>query len=235
MRNFDCRLYVIIDVNFHPWGVPQAQHHSRGVWLERIVTVSIRGGATMIQLRDKQSSTKQFIALANKLHALTGQAKIPFIVNDRVDIAAAVDAQGVHLGQEDMPIPIARKLLGKGKIIGASVKTVALAKKVQRDGADYLGVGPVFKTQSKRDGGEPLGIKRLSLITKAVTIPVVAIGGITGQNAASVIRAGASGIAVISAVMGAEDPEEATRKLRLIVDDRRWSIEDSILNIENRG
>lgn len=203
MYTFNCSLYVILD--------PQlSKEHS----LVTLAKASIAGGATMLQLRDKISPTRNLIALASKLHALTQKAEIPLIINDRVDVALAIGAEGAHLGIEDIPVYLARSMLGKRKIIGASAKTIAQAKKAQGEGADYIGVGPVFATGSKADAGKPIGLTMLSEIVESVSIPVVGIGGITALNAASVVAARASGIAVISAVMGAKDPAEATRELK---------------------
>lgn len=179
-----------------------------------VVRKAIRGGATLVQLRDKDGSTKEFVEVGLKLRELTRTYNIPLIVNDRVDVALAINADGVHLGIEDIPVYLARKKLGEGKLIGASVKTVTQAKKAERDGASYLGVGDIFGTKSKKDTGLPIGLVVLGKIAKSVSIPVVGIGGVTASNADSVIRAGAAGIAVISAVMGAKDPEKATRRLK---------------------
>ena len=199
----------------------------------KTIEKAIQGGITLVQLRYKGVSSKDFINFGLKLRKLTNQYGIPLIVNDRVDIALAVAADGVHLGQDDMPVSVARRLLDRhsgeyqrlqnrfwtsqndsfSSIIGASVKTVEQAKKAQRDGADYLGVGPIFATQSKADAGKPIGLKRLTRIVKSVDIPVVGIGGITASNAASLLQAGASGIAVISAIMGAKDPEKEAKEL----------------------
>jgi thiamine-phosphate pyrophosphorylase len=143
---------------------------------------------------------------------------VPLIVNDRVDVALAIDADGVHVGQDDMPAPLARRLLGAGRILGVSAGTVEEALQAQADGADYLGTGDVYGTPSKADAGAPIGVAGLAAVARAVAIPVVAIGGIQVGNAAAAIRAGASGVAVISAVVGAPDPEAAARALRGIVE-----------------
>lgn len=183
-----------------------------------VVHAAIRGGATAVQLREKESSTRQMIQLGHELHELTREAGIPLIVNDRVDVALALNAEGVHVGQDDLPAPMARRLIGTERILGVSAGTVKEALEAERDGADYLGVGDVYGTPSKPDTGVPIGVEGLAAVAKAVAIPTVAIGGITTDNAEAVIEAGAAGVAVISAVIGANDPEAAARQLRETVD-----------------
>ncbi|RMF26352.1 MAG: thiamine phosphate synthase [Chloroflexi bacterium] len=183
-----------------------------------VVRAALRGGATVVQLREKAATTRQMIELGRALHRITQEAGVPLIVNDRVDVALAVGAEGVHVGQDDMPAALARRLIGPDRILGVSAGTVEEAVQAERDGADYLGVGDVYGTPSKPDAGEPIGVEGLAEIARAVSIPVVAIGGIRPDNAAAVIRAGASGVAVISAVVGAPDPEAAARRLREAVE-----------------
>lgn len=183
-----------------------------------IAEEAILGGATVIQLREKNTGSQEFLNKAKLLLNLTQKAKIPLIINDRVDIALAANADGVHLGQEDMPIAEARRIVGKNKIIGISVTDLEEAIKAEEQGADYLGVGPIFPTPSKVDAAEPMGIEGLKEVRKHVKIPIVAIGGITGGNIDEVIQAGANGIAVISAVALAPDIREATRELVSKVD-----------------
>lgn len=179
-----------------------------------IVEQAIAGGATIIQLREKNVPLDEVIALGRVLHVITKQYGIHLIINDYVDAVLAVDAEGVHVGMSDIPIYWTRRMVGKEKIIGASASNVSEAINAVKEGADYIGAGPVFETHSKKDAGEPIGLDGLSKIVQAVSIPVVAIGGITASNAASVIGAGARGIAVISAVVAAADPEKAARELR---------------------
>jgi thiamine-phosphate pyrophosphorylase len=186
-----------------------------------VVRAAIRGGATVIQLREKEATTREMIRLGEALHEITREAGIPLIVNDRVDVALAIEAEGVHVGQDDMPAAVARRLIGPDKILGVSAETVEQALQAERDGADYLGVGDVYGTPTKPDAGPPIGLEGLAEIVQAVSIPVVGIGGITPDNAAAVIEAGAVGVAVISAVVGAEDPEEAARRLRAVVERTR--------------
>ncbi len=183
-----------------------------------VVRAAIRGGASVVQLREKTATTREMVELGQALHAITRQAGIPLIVNDRLDVALAIAAEGVHVGHDDMPVSLARRLIGPDLILGASPETVGEARQMEREGADYLGVGDVYGTPSKSDAGPPIGVDGLAEVVRAVSIPVVAIGGITMENAEAVIQAGAAGVAVISAVIGAPDPEAAARRLREIVD-----------------
>ena len=182
-----------------------------------VVRAAVRGGATVIQLREKQATTRELIELGRALLEITRPAGVPLIVNDRIDVALAIDAEGVHVGQDDMPAPLARRLLGSDRILGVSAGTVAEALQAQRDGADYLGTGDVYGTPTKSNAGTPIGVAGLAEVARAVPLPVVAIGGIHADNASAAIQAGAFGIAVISAVIGAADPEAAARRLRKIV------------------
>ncbi len=206
MKEFNPRLCVITD---------RAAAQNRP--LVDIVKQAVEGGATMVQLREKEAQEKDFVRLGLKLLIVLQPSAVPLIVNDNLTVALLIGAAGLHIGQNDMPVAEARIKLGQDKILGVSVSTVAEALTAQKDGADYLGVGPVFATNSKQDAGEPIGLERLREIAEAVSIPVIAIGGINTDNAASVIEAGAGGIAVISAVMAAENPREATRRLRELI------------------
>ena len=176
------------------------------------VEEAIHGGATLVQLREKEISSKEYFELAQRVKEVTDRHGIPLIINDRIDIALAIDADGVHLGPEDLTVPIARKLLGDGKIIGASAATVAEALLFQAQGADYLGVGAMFPTATKR-GTEKVGLDDLREIKSAVHIPIVAIGGIKAENAKPVMETGVDGVAVVSAIMDQEDIREAARQL----------------------
>jgi thiamine-phosphate pyrophosphorylase len=185
--------------------------------IPEVVQAALRGGATVVQLREKVGSARELIALGRALHAATQAAGVPLIVNDRVDVALAIEAEGVHVGVDDMPVSLARRLLGPGRLVGYSPDTLEGALQGQREGADYLGIGDLFGTPTKPDAGEPIGLEGLAAVVGTVSIPVVAIGGITAENAAAAVRAGAAGVAVISAVMGAADPEAAARRLRRAV------------------
>jgi thiamine-phosphate pyrophosphorylase len=158
---------------------------------------------------------------ALELRDLCRAQGVPLIINDRVDVALAVDADGVHVGQDDMPAAFARRLIGPGKILGVSAENVKEAHAAMAEGADYLGVGAVFATGSKADAGEPIGLQGVMQVARASTIPIVGIAGINAKNAGSVIRAGAAGIAVISAVVSADDVESAARDLRRVVQEAR--------------
>ena len=182
----------------------------------RIAEAAIRGGADVVQLRDKDASGGRLYEVALRLRKLTRGAGVPFIVNDRLDVALAADADGVHVGRHDLPASAARKILGPGRILGVSAETVEEAVAAEKDGADYLGVGPVFEARgTKADAGEPLGLELIANIRRHCRIPIVAIGGINAENARKVREAGADAAAVISAIAGAEDMEEAARGLRL--------------------
>ncbi len=178
-----------------------------------LAELAIAGGADTIQFRQKSGSTREMIEVARQMKKLCADADVMFIVNDRIDVAIAAGADGVHLGQADFPIPLARELLGKGPIIGGSAATIEEAQKCLSDGADYVGFGPVFPTASKDDAGPVSGIDILKQVVEAIPVPIIAIGGVYAENTSEVIGAGARGIAVISAVCCQEDPERATREL----------------------
>jgi len=173
---------------------------------------AILGGVTILQIREKDDSTLDFYKEAIKVKQLTKKYNIPYIVNDRLDIALAVDADGVHLGQGDMPLNIARNLLGPDKIIGVSVHNIEEALEAQACGADYIGVGAIFNTSTKKDAIN-VTIASLEEIKKSVSIPVIAIGGINYLNAKQVIQTGIDGIAVVSAILGEKNIRNASEKL----------------------
>lgn len=201
------RLYVITDE-----GLGRGRSHVR------IAEEAIRGGADVIQLRDKGASTRKLYEAAAALRRLTREANVPFIVNDRLDVALAVDADGVHVGPDDLPAFAVRALLGPGKIVGVSAATVEEAGAAAADGADYLGVGPVFEARAtKADAGEPQGLELIARIRRHSRLPIVAIGGITADNARSVREAGAGAVAVVSAIVAAEDIAGASRRLKLLL------------------
>ena len=178
-----------------------------------LAKLAIRGGADTIQFRQKSGSTREMIQLAKDVKQLCAERDVTFIVNDRVDVAIASEADGVHLGQDDFPIPLARELLGKGRTIGGSAATMEEARKCLSEGADYVGFGPVYPTTSKDDAGPVSGISILKGVVRTIPLPIIAIGGVSAENVAEVMEAGAHGIAVISAVCCQEDPEQATRAL----------------------
>ena len=178
-----------------------------------LAALAIAGGADTIQLREKSGSTRDMIRAAERMQALCRKAGVTFVVNDRVDVAIASGADGVHLGQDDFPIPLARKLLGEKAIIGGSAGNIEEARKCVEEGADYIGFGPVYPTGSKADAAPASGLDLLRRVVKAVPLPIVAIGGISLGNASVVMNTGVYGIAVISAVCCQPDPAEAARSL----------------------
>ncbi|MGH2376659.1 MAG: thiamine phosphate synthase [bacterium] len=182
---------------------------------------ALGGGATAIQLREKSMPAGDVVVIGRRIAAICRRWNALLIVNDRADVAAECGAAGVHVGPDDLAVPAARRIVGDGRIVGASAGTVGEARRAQAEGADYLGVGSVFATSAKSDAGEPIGIAGLAEIIRAVTIPVVGIGGITADNAAAVLRAGAAGVAVITAVVGQQDIAAATRRLRERIDAAR--------------
>ena len=183
-----------------------------------LAELAIAGGADTIQFRQKDGATREMIRVAEQMQALCKRAGVTFIINDRVDVAIASHADGVHLGQDDFPIPLARKLLGEKAIIGGSAGTVEEAQKCMLEGADYIGFGPVYPTTSKGDAGPAAGLGSLKEIVETVPLPIIAIGGIGVNNASPLIQAGVHGIAVISAVCCQQDPEEAARCLRRLLE-----------------
>ena len=180
-----------------------------------IIEEAIKGGTTVVQLREKTASTKEFYDLALKVKEITSRYGVPLLINDRIDIALAVGSEGVHIGQDDMPADIAREIIGEDKILGVSASTVEEAKKAEIDSADYIGSGAVFPTSTK-DDADSVSKEELKEIVDSIDIPVVAIGGITVENANTLKGSGIAGFSVVSAIMSAEDPKEASKKLKEI-------------------
>ena len=202
MKNFDTSLYLITD----------STNYGEEEFLFR-VEQAIMGGVTLLQLREKEKTTREYIELAERVHEVTKKYNVPLIIDDRVDVALAVDAEGVHLGKEDMPVVTARKLMGENKIVGATAKTVAWALDVYNQGADYLGVGAIYPTTTKVK--TVLTSKEtLDAICKAVPIPVNAIGGLNKDNIDVLADIPISGICVVSAIMKAENPKQAAQELK---------------------
>jgi thiamine-phosphate pyrophosphorylase len=181
---------------------------------EKLAALAIAGGAGVIQYRDKHSTTAVMIQNAIVLKKICAEHQVPLIINDRLDVALAANADGVHLGQEDLPVKAARELLGPGRLIGGSAGTVDQAVQAQAEGADYIGFGHIFPTGSKDKPGRPVGLDGLREVCAAANIPVVAIGGIDASTAPEAIRAGAWGLAVIGAVCGREDPRAAAAEIQ---------------------
>lgn len=202
MKNFDTTMYFITDST----GLTEDEFLFR-------VEAALKGGVTLIQLREKEKTTREYIAIAEKVHSITKKYGIPLIIDDRTDVAFAVDAEGVHLGQSDMPIASARKLLGDDKIIGATTKTVSQALEACANGADYLGVGAIYPTTTKVKT-VLTSVKTLSEIVAASSVKVNAIGGLNKNNIDILKGTGIDGICAVSAIMKANNPEIAARELK---------------------
>ncbi len=199
-KSFDPSVYLVTD--------PRARH---GVI--ETVQAAVRGGVTLVQLRDKAMPDDEFIELGHTLQAILGPAGIPLLINDRIDTVAAIGAAGAHIGQSDSSLAHARKRLGTDAIIGLSVGTAQEYAAVDWSLIDYIGTGPVYATGTKTDHDPPIGFEGLAMICADAPVPVVAIGGIKATDAADARRSGASGLAVVSAITAAEDPEAATRSI----------------------
>ncbi|WP_340104543.1 thiamine phosphate synthase [Rhodohalobacter sp. 8-1] len=207
MRNIDLSLYLVTDRDM-----------LRGYALPELVKTAVENGVTTVQLREKDASTREFIQLAVDLKKVLDPLNIPLIINDRVDVALATDASGVHLGQNDMPVSIARNLLGPDKIIGLSVETREDLETVDALNPDYLGVSPIFSTPTKTDTINEWELDGLRLVSEKTDFPLVAIGGINAENAQNVMDHGADGLAVVSAICASEDPGQAAALLRKEID-----------------
>ena len=202
MKNFDPSLYFITD----------STNYSEEEFLYR-VEQGLLGGATLLQLREKEKSTREYIELAEKVHAISKRYNVPLIIDDRVDVALAIDAEGVHVGASDMPVATARRLMGADKIVGATAKTVPWAIEAFEQGADYLGVGAIFPTTTKVKT-VLTSVDTLRDICNTVSIPVNAIGGLNKDNIDVLAGVSIAGICVVSAIMKADDPKLATEQLR---------------------
>ncbi|MCR5335027.1 MAG: thiamine phosphate synthase [Synergistes sp.] len=202
MNKFDPRLYFVTD----------STPYSEEEFLER-VEKGLKGGATIIQLREKNRSTREYMELAEKVHEIAKRYNVPLIIDDRVDVALAIDAEGVHVGASDLPVDIARKLMGPDKIVGATAKTVPWAMEAYEQGADYLGVGAIFPTTTKVKT-VLTSVDTLRDICKAVPIPAMAIGGLNKDNIDVLAGVPVAGICVVTAIMKADDPEQAAKELK---------------------
>ena len=202
MKNFDPSLYFITD----------STNYSEEEFLHR-VEQALMGGATLVQLREKEKSTREYIELAEKVHAITKRYNVPLIIDDRVDVALAIDAEGVHVGASDMPVATARRLMGADKIVGATAKTVPWAMEAYEQGADYLGVGAIFPTTTKVIT-VLTATETLRDICNTVPIPVNAIGGLNKDNIDVLKGIPIAGVCVVSAIMKAEDPKAAAEQLK---------------------
>jgi thiamine-phosphate pyrophosphorylase len=197
-----CGLYVITDAHLQ-------RHRSH----DEIAAAALAGGARIIQLRDKSTDAGMLLPAARAIRERCRGAGALFIINDRIDLALAAGADGVHLGQTDLPVEIARRILGSERLIGVSVENVVQVRRAEAEGADYLGVGPVYGSATKADAGAPVGPAQIRDFSAATTLPIVAIGGITLERVPEVLAAGAASTAVIGAVVSAPDMEAAARAL----------------------
>lgn len=209
---------MIVDPNRLRLCLVTDRNLSRGRPLTEIVAAAVRGGVTMVQLREKDAGTRAFVDAARALKTMLADAGVAFMVNDRIDVALAVEADGVHVGQSDMRMEDVRKLLGPDRIIGLSIDDIDQVRRRDAECADYLGVGPVHAQATKIDAAPPLGLAGLRAARVLTTRPIVAIGGITLDNAAAALGAGAQGLAVVSAIVAADDPETATRRFAQLFD-----------------
>ncbi len=205
-ESIDYSLYLVTDRDL-----------SRGRATLKVVKAGVTGGVTCVQLREKNCSTRKFIKEALSVKEYLKKHNIPLIINDRVDVAQAIGADGVHLGQTDMPLTMAKDILKGSMIIGISVESLEDAIRAEKDGADYIGISPIFATPTKTDTSPPLGLEGLKEISRAVSLPKVAIGGLNKENAGEVIFNGADGIAVVSAIVSADDPRKAAEELIHII------------------
>jgi thiamine-phosphate pyrophosphorylase len=177
-----------------------------------VIEEAILGGVSIVQLREKNASTGEFYRLALRLKELTSKYNVPLIINDRLDIALAIDSDGIHVGQSDMPANIVRKIIGKDKILGVSAATINTAQKAEKDGADYIGTGAIFPTQTKES--DCIAIVYLKKIVDSVNIPVIAIGGLSEDNVSSLANTNIGGISVVSAIMDSDNPKKASENLK---------------------
>ena len=200
MKNLDLSLYLVTD-----------KSDDVEKFLKTIED-GIKGGVSVVQIREKTADTLDFYNLALKVKEITTKYDVPLIINDRVDVALAIDAEGVHVGQSDMPCDVTRKLVGPDKIVGVSAATIDEAKKAEKDGADYIGSGAVFPTETKDDAPK-ITKKDLKEIVNSINIPVVAIGGITLENAHELSDTGIAGLSVVSAIMSSDNPKKSSEEL----------------------
>ena len=187
---------------------------SKGCNIAWIVEEAVIGGVTMVQLREKACSTREFINLATQLKKILCKYNVPLIINDRADVALASGADGLHIGQSDMPWSMARKILGPGKIIGLSVENIDQVRDANNMDVDYIAISPVFSTDTKTDTNTPFGLEGITRVMATTKHPAVAIGGITISNTESIIRAGVNGVAVVSAICSADNPRQAATDLK---------------------
>jgi thiamine-phosphate pyrophosphorylase len=214
LQRFDPTLYLLTDPDL-----------ARGSSLIELVGAAVKGGVTLVQLRDKRADGRALLEQARALKVLLDPLGIPLIVNDRLDVAVAAGAAGCHVGQSDLPAEDARAILGPDAILGLSIDRAEQARAADPEYVDYVAHGPFAATGTKPDAGAPVGGRGVAAVRELSDLPLIAIGGIGAGNAADAIRAGADGIAVVSAIMAAADPEPAARELRAVIDAARRVLE----------
>ena len=202
MPTLSSRLLVVTD-----------RHQTKGRPLVPLLQQALTAGTSAIQLRERDLSARELVTLAREVQAVTASFKSQFLINDRVDVALALEGVGVHLRSNSLPLPVARQMLGAQRLLGISVHAVEEAVQAEAAGADYIVLGPIYETPSKQTFGPPLGIHTLEKACTLVRIPIIGIGGVTAARAREMRRAGAFGVAVITAILGADDVESATREL----------------------
>ena len=202
MPTLSSRLLVVTD-----------RHQTKGRALVPLLQRVLAAGISMVQLRERDLSARELVTLAREVQAVTASARSQLLINDRIDVALALEGVGVHLRSNSLPVPVARQLLGAGRLLGVSVHGVEEARQAESQGADYIVLGPIYETPSKQMFGPPLGIHVLEKACSLVRIPIIGIGGVTAARAREMRRAGAFGAAVITAILGADDVESATREL----------------------
>jgi len=210
LKNVDYSLYLVTDRGL-----------ARGRPTLDIVKAAVEGGVTCVQLREKECSTRDFIEQALTIKDFLKARGVPLIINDRLDVALAIEADGVHLGQTDMPLAIAKRIIGDSMIIGISAESLEDAVEAEKGGADYLGVSPIYATPTKTDTAPALGLAGLRTIREAVRLPLVGIGGLNRDNSAAVIENGGDGVAVVSAIVAADDPAAAAGHIKQAIEGAR--------------
>lgn len=201
-KSFDLSVYLVLDPDL-----------CREIGMVETARLAVAGGATIVQLRDKQADTAKMIETGRALKAVLAGTGVPLIINDDVEAAIAIGAEGLHVGQSDMVAAMARERVGHGMILGLSVETEELARRVDPSVVDYVGIGPVFATSTKPDHKQPIGFEGLARIVAMALVPAVAIGGVKAEHAGPALAAGAEGIAVVSAICGQPDPQAAARRI----------------------
>jgi len=216
IRRFDPTLYLVTDPEL-----------ARGRVLRDVVAAAVRGGVTLVQLRDKQADGRALLEQARALKTMLDPLGVPLLVNDRADVAHAA-AAGCHVGQTDLPTEMVRAILGPFAILGISLDQPDQVRDIDGDLVDYVAYGPFAATATKTDAGGPIGANGLAAVRKQTMLPLIAIGGIDARNVAEAVRAGADGIAVVSAIMAADDPEAAARELRAAIDAAKAEVEKAL-------